>query len=83
MAGVEVSQRDGGPQEEEQVPGRRAVHRPVEGQTMQELLRTAAKTTGGSGWAETLQPLATFENSIVASRLSSQTMEAREGNWDV
>lgn len=78
MASAEVSHRDGAPQEEEQVPGRRAVHRPVEGLTMQELLRTAAKTTGNSAWAETLQPLATFENSI-ASRISSQTMENREG----
>ena len=78
MASAEVSNRDEPPQEEEPVPTRRAIHRPVEGQTMQELIRTSAKTTGNTAWAETLQPLAQLESSI-ASRISSQTMENREG----
>ncbi len=78
MAGVEASHREGASPDEESMPGRRAVHRPVEGLTMQELLRTAAKTSGSSPWAETLQPLSSFENNI-ASRISSQTMEPREG----
>ena len=78
MAGVEISHGEGASTEEETMPGRRAVHRPVEGLTMQELLRTATKTSGNSAWAETLQPLSTFENNI-ASRISSQTAEAREG----
>ena len=78
MAGVEVNHREGASPEEEVMPSRRAVHRPVEGLTMQELLRTVTKTSGNSAWAETIQPLSTFENNI-ASRISSQTAEAREG----
>ncbi len=78
MAGVEVNHREGASPEEEPMPNRRAVHRPVEGLTMQELLRTVTKTSGNSAWAETIQPLSTFENNI-ASRISSQSVEAREG----
>lgn len=60
------------------IPARKGVHRPVEGLTMQELLRTAAKHTSSSSWAESVQPLANFESNI-ASRISLQTHEAREG----
>lgn len=80
MAGAEVSHGEVAQQEQEIPPGRRAVHRPVEGLTMQELLRSAAKTSGNSAWAETLQPLSTFENSI-ASRISSQAQENRDGKF--
>ena len=80
MAGVEVNHREGSSPEGEGVPSRRAVNRPVEGLTMQELLRTVNKTGGNSAWAETLQPLSTFEKNI-SSRISSQTAEAREGDY--